>query len=177
VLAALDPLRELNLLRRGEQRNLADVLEEELQRVRRDLGLRLDLDLGLVGRRVDDRDLRLIERRIDVVELCGLELQLVQRERELVGVELTRAIPDLQEPLALVAREGLLDRRASGSALRFFCGQTAPLPRKPSHRSCMGGGRQKRRRTWASRARGRWSRGSDPPLARALSQAAPSTPA
>jgi len=142
VLAALDPLRELDLLRRGEQRNLADVLEEELQRVRRDLGLRLDLDLGLVGRRVDDRDLRLVERRVDVVELCGLELQLVQRERELVGVELARAIPDLEEPLALVAREGLLDRRASGSALRFFCGQTAPLPRQPSHGSHASGGRQ-----------------------------------
>jgi hypothetical protein len=51
VVAALDPLRELDLLRRGEQRHLADVLEEELERVGRDLpGLgRLGLALDLVG--------------------------------------------------------------------------------------------------------------------------------
>ena len=51
VLAALDALRELDLLRRGEQRNLADVLQEELQRVGRDLRLGLDLGLGLVAAR------------------------------------------------------------------------------------------------------------------------------
>ncbi len=97
---------------------------------------------GSSARRSHDRDLRLVERGVEVVELPGVELQLVERERELVGVELARAIPDLEEALALVAREGLLDRRASGSALRFFCGQTAPLPRQPSHGSHASGGRQ-----------------------------------
>ena len=37
VVAALDPLRELDLLGGGQQLDLADVLEEELQRVGRDL--------------------------------------------------------------------------------------------------------------------------------------------
>jgi hypothetical protein len=130
VLAALDALRELDLLRRGQQRDLADVLEEELQRVGRDLGLGLDLGLRIVGVRVDDRDLRLVERGVDIVELRGLEVQLVEREGELVRVELARAVPGFEQPLALVAGEDLLDRRSSGRALRFFGGQTAPLPRR-----------------------------------------------
>jgi len=143
VLAALDPLCELHLLGRGEQRDLADVLKEELERVGRDLGLGLDLGLRLlrlVG--MDDGDLGLLESRVEVVELCRLELELVERERELVGVELPGAVPRLQESLALVADEDLLDRRASGSALRFFSGQTAPLPRRRSHGSRTYGGRQ-----------------------------------
>ena len=37
VVAALDPLRELDLLRRGQQVDLADVLQEQLQRVGRDV--------------------------------------------------------------------------------------------------------------------------------------------
>ena len=41
VVAALDPLRELDLLRGGEQVDLADVLQEELERVGRDLALEL----------------------------------------------------------------------------------------------------------------------------------------
>ena len=92
MLAALDPLRELDLLCRREQRNLADVLEEELERVGRDLGLRrLDLDLGLVGlARVHDRDLRLVERGVELVQLRRLELELVERERDLVRVEAAR---------------------------------------------------------------------------------------
>jgi hypothetical protein len=93
---------------------------------------------------VHDRDLRLVERSVEVVELRRLELQLVERERQLVGVELTRAVPGLEQPLALVTGEDLLDRRASGSALRFVGGQTAPLPRQPSHGSCACGGRQSR---------------------------------
>ena len=98
---------------------------------------------------VDDRDLCLFEREVEVVELRGLQLELVERERELVRVDLAGAIAALEQPLALVAREDLLDRRSSGSALRFFSGQTAPLPRRPSHGSYRCGGRQKQR----SRAR------------------------
>jgi hypothetical protein len=145
VLAAFDALRELHLLRRRQERDLADVLEEELERVGRDLGFGIRLGLGrvrLVG--ADDGDLRLVERRIDVVELRRLEVELVERERELVRVDAARAISDLQEPLSLVAREDFLDRRSSGSALRVVSGQTAPLPRERSHRSYSGGGRQSR---------------------------------
>ena len=86
--------------------------------------------------------MRLFERGVEVVELRRLELQLVERERELVRVDLARAVSGLEQPLALVARENLLDRRSSGRALRFVGGQTAPLPRQRSHGSYAGGGRQ-----------------------------------
>jgi hypothetical protein len=142
MLAALDALRQLDLLRRRQERDLPDVLEEELQGVGRDLGLGLDRWLRLVGVGMDDRDLRLLERGVEVVELGGLQLELVERERELVGIDLARAVPALQQPLAIVASEDLLDRRSSGSALRFVSGQAAPLPRRPSHGSCSCGGRQ-----------------------------------
>ncbi len=151
VLAALDALRELDLLCGGQQRDLADVLEEELKGVGRDLGLGLDLRLGLIRSRSHHGDLRLVESSVEVVELPRVELQLVERERELVGVDLARAIPDLEEALALVAGEGLLDRRSGGSALRFFSGQTAPLPRRPSHGSYRYGGRQSDSQERASR--------------------------
>ena len=91
---------------------------------------------------VDDRDLRLFECCVEVVQLSRVEVELVESERELVGVELAGAIAALQQSLALVAREDLLDRRSSGSALRFFSGQTAPLPRRPSHGSYRCGRRQ-----------------------------------
>ena len=90
VVAALDALRELDLLRGGEQRHLADVLEEELQRVGRDLGFGLPflLALRLVASAADDLDLRVLEGRVELVHLCGVEVELVERERDLLGVEL-----------------------------------------------------------------------------------------
>jgi hypothetical protein len=91
---------------------------------------------------VHDRDLRLLEGGVELVELRRLELELVERERELVRVDLTGPVSALEQPLALVAGEDLLDRRSSGSALRFFGGQTAPLPRRPSQGSYANGGRQ-----------------------------------
>jgi hypothetical protein len=103
---------------------------------------------------VDDRDLRLLERRVELVELGRLELELVERERELVRVDLPGAVPDLEEPLALVAGEDLLDRRSSGSALRFFGGQAAPLPRRRSQGSYGSGGRQSLCAEPRSQARG-----------------------
>jgi hypothetical protein len=51
---------------------------------------------------VYDRDLRLVERGVEVVELGRLQFELVERERELVRVDLTRPIPGFQQPLALV---------------------------------------------------------------------------
>ena len=80
MVAALDPLRELDLLRGREQRHLADVLEEELERVGRDLG-RLLVELGVVHLGVgpvDDLDLQLVERGIELVGLPRLEVELVE---------------------------------------------------------------------------------------------------
>src|SRR5919197_819020 len=82
VVAALDAFRELDLLGRREQPNAADVLQEELQGVRRDLGRGLDFGGHvLLGR--DDLDLRLVERRVELVQLRRLEPELVERERDL----------------------------------------------------------------------------------------------
>jgi hypothetical protein len=135
VVAALDPLRELHLLRGREQGHLADVLEEELQRVGRDLGLDLglylDLDLVVVAS-CDDRDLGLVERSVELVQLARLELELVERERDLVRVQPPGLGAGLEQALGLVGREDVLDPRPSGRAptgrtLRFACGQTAPF--------------------------------------------------
>ena len=97
MLAALDALREFDLLRRREERHLADVLEEELQCVGRDLGRRLGFGLAVVDRvGVDDRDLRLFESCVEVVQLSRVEIELVESERELVGVELACPIAAFQ---------------------------------------------------------------------------------
>jgi hypothetical protein len=71
-------------------------------------------------------DLGLLERGVEVVELGGLEIELVEGERELVRVELARPVPDLQQALALVTRQDLLDGSPSRRALWLFCGQNAP---------------------------------------------------
>ena len=75
---------------------------------------------------MDNSDLRLLQRGVELVQLRRLEIELVEGERELVRVDLPGAVAALEQPLALVAPEDLLDRRASGSALRVVCGQTAP---------------------------------------------------
>ena len=95
----LDPLRELDLLRRGEERHLADVLEEELQRVGRDLrlGRPLLLRLGLALLAADDVHLRLFERRVELVQLRRIEVELVEREGDLLGVELAGALARLEQ--------------------------------------------------------------------------------
>ena len=143
VVAALDALRELDLLRRGQQRDLADVLEEELERVGRDLGAarpRARSRLVLLG--MDDRDLRLVEGGVELVELARLEIELVERECDLVRVEPAGLEPGLEQALRLVGREDVLDRCSNRRALRFPCDQSAPLARRRSHRSHRGGRRQ-----------------------------------
>ena len=90
MLAALDPLRQLDFLRRGQQRHLADVLEEELQRVGRDLARLLDLGLRLVA--LDDLDLQLLEGRVELVHLRRVEVELVERGRDVLGDQLARLL-------------------------------------------------------------------------------------
>ena len=98
VVAALDALRKLDLLRRGEQVDLADVLEEELQRVRRDLARLCDrlllLDLVDDG---NDLDLHLLERLVELVHLPRVELELVERERDVVLRDRTGGLGRLQK--------------------------------------------------------------------------------
>jgi len=127
MLAELDPLGELDLLRRGQERHLADVLEEELEGVGRDLGLRRPRALALfVGRGVgaDDLDLLLVERRVQRVDLRRIEIELVEREGELVGVQRPAGAAVLEERTCLVRLEPGFARRAPGVGC---CAQDAPL--------------------------------------------------
>ncbi len=128
MVAPLDTLRELDLLRGGQERDAPDVLQEELKRVSRDLGVRLRLALGLfLG--VDDRNLRLVERGVELVELTRLEVELVEREGDLVGLQAAGLESGLEQALSLVGREDILDRCSNRRALRFSC-QPAPIPRR-----------------------------------------------
>ena len=123
VVAALDPLRQLDLLRGGEQRHLADVLEEELERVGRDLACLLDLRLGLVP--LDDLDLQLVERRVELVDLRRVEVELVESARDVLREQLPCQPPALEQRLCLDGRQ---DVRMQ-AARRCWCFQyvTEPL--------------------------------------------------
>ena len=84
MVSALDPLGELDLLGGGQERDLADVLEEELERVGRDLArLRLEIELGVVvfG---DDLDVQLVESGVEILDLIRVEIELVKGDRDLV---------------------------------------------------------------------------------------------
>ena len=119
MVAALDALRELDLLRGGEQVDPADVLEEELERVGRDL-LRLDL----LGRCVvllvvagDDLDLELVERLVEVVDLAGVEIELVECERDVVGGQGAGLLAGLQQRPRLLGLERPYRRRPAATAV------------------------------------------------------------
>ena len=72
-VAALDPLRQLDLLRGGQQLHLADVLQEELQRVGRDLTDRCDRLVVLLDVASDDVDVHLLERAVEVVDRARVD--------------------------------------------------------------------------------------------------------
>ena len=59
------------------QVDLADVLQEELQRLGRDFAL---VDLGLLLGRLDDLDVQLLEPAVQLVDLRRLELELINRD-------------------------------------------------------------------------------------------------
>ena len=135
MVARLDPLCELDLLRGREEGHLADVLEEELERVGRDLrlgrlpgALALRLRLGLVGD--DDLDLLLVERVVERVDLGGIEIELVERERQLVGVETPLRAARLEERPPFVGLKN--DVRCRCRPFRFpwcCCAQDRPFRR------------------------------------------------
>jgi hypothetical protein len=134
VVAALDPLRQLDLLGGREQRHLADVLEEQLEGVGRDLavGLPLPLGLGILLVAGDDLDLLLVELLVEGVELAGVEVELVERERQLVRVEPSCRATGLEDGTRLV-RLGDAVRRCRARDPRIGCAQDRPLSsREPS---------------------------------------------
>ena len=105
MVAALDALRQLDLLRCGEQIDLADVLQKELQRVGRDLARLFRGLLLFLFRRGDDLDVELFERVVEVVHLPRLEVELVERERNLVRTQLPVFPPGFEQGLRVVRLE------------------------------------------------------------------------
>jgi hypothetical protein len=90
VVAALDPLCELNLLCSREQIDPTDVFEEELQRIGRDLAHDLaDGTVAVVRRRLgaDDGDVQLLERVVEGIERRRLEVELGEGERDLLRAQ------------------------------------------------------------------------------------------
>jgi hypothetical protein len=119
--AALDPLCQLDLLRGGQQVDLADVLQEELQRVGGDLTRLLDRPLRLLPS-VNHLDLLLFERVVEVVDLRCVELELAQRERDLLHAQRPGLAACFQQPLGLVRLQHLGDgRRSSPFPLLAHC--------------------------------------------------------
>ena len=133
MVAGLDALCELDLLRGGEQRHLADVLEEELERVGRDLGFDLPLLLALLRGAVDgdDFDLRVLEGRVELVQLCGVEVELVESEGDLLGVELAGEPAGIEQRARLCQIEDTLDGD-SRRAPHISCAQNRPLSSRAS---------------------------------------------
>jgi len=99
---------ELDLLRGGQEIDLADVLQEELQRVGRDLARLFDSFLLLLDAG-DDLDVELLERVVKVVDLPRLEVELVERDGDLVGTELPVFLPCVEQRLCIVRLEQVDD--------------------------------------------------------------------
>ena len=117
-VAALDPLRQLDLLRRRQQLVPAGLAQEELQRVgrrlerlrrrrRRLLGRRLGLGLAL---RLDEQlDPAPVELLIDGVGLERIELERLQHLDQLDLPQLAAGLRRLEQRRQLLAGEDRLD--------------------------------------------------------------------
>jgi len=105
MVAALDPLRELDLLRSGQQVDLADVAQEELQRVGRDLARLGDRVLLVRRARVDDLDVDVAQRLVEIVDLSRVEVELAEADRDLLGRQRPRFLRRLEQRARLVGVE------------------------------------------------------------------------
>jgi hypothetical protein len=126
---SLDALRELHFLRRGQELDAPDVLQEELERIGRDLA-RLLVQRHLLGALPGghDLDLKLVESVVEVVDLTCLELELVECERDLLGVHAAGLLCGFEEPPGLLGLEHVCD----GSTPIRYCAQLrSPSPAGP----------------------------------------------
>ena len=107
VVAALDPLGELDLLRGGQQLDAPDLAQEEGERVDRGVAL-VDLErhlrLGGLGL-VDELDVRVLERAQNLVDLGRLEVELVERSRDLLVCHEAGSDPSLDQNTSFVEHE------------------------------------------------------------------------
>jgi hypothetical protein len=102
LVAALDPLRELDLLDRRQERPLRDVAQEELQGVAGGLGDGGGLEcagsrlVGALGR-VDDFDAAAVGLGVERLERTLLEIELLDRRRDLAELEAAVVLSLLEE--------------------------------------------------------------------------------
>src|ERR1035441_6490235 len=102
-VAALDALREVDLLLGCQQSHLADVLQEQLQRVGSHVGLQVERDLGLAAPALVRGSLHLVgdgRCRVDVLDqldLRALEEPVQLLDVGLVDVEPGRGRRDLRD--------------------------------------------------------------------------------
>jgi hypothetical protein len=121
AIAALDALRERDLLGRCEQRILADLVQEHRDRVRGGgqagrLGVELELVVGVVLVLVcANLDPALLERSVERLELVSLEVVLLRQRRDRVGVDEPVAGSIVEQPRDF---RGFEDGRADGASFR-----------------------------------------------------------
>ena len=110
LVAALDLLRELDLLRSGEERVAAGLVEEELQRVGR-RGREVAVDVRRSGvdcfaAVVGEADPALLDLRVERLQLVLAELQLLHGRAELGQVEAAGLLTGVEQ-----RREALVTHR------------------------------------------------------------------
>jgi hypothetical protein len=130
MLAALDALRELDFLGCREQVDPADVLQKELERICRGFGCARRGGFFLFFRR-DDLDLLLLERRVELVELDYLKVEVDQREGDLLRRHRAAFAGGLHEALRLIRLEHVLHALAFHRPYYLLtpCAHDFPLPR------------------------------------------------
>ena len=101
LISALDALRELDLLRGGEERITTRLVEEELERIgRRMREVAVDIGGALLLRPaaiVREHDVPLVELGVESLELVVLELDVLQGRTELGEVEATCFFPGFEQ--------------------------------------------------------------------------------
>jgi hypothetical protein len=125
VVAALDALGELDFLRGREQRHAADVLEEQLEGVGGDVVcFGLEIELGLLGGSLlEHLDVQLLESVVELVDLRGLQLELVEAQRDLFLSQEPRVLTLPDQRLGGV----LLQQRQSSHSIPSPLSHQTPL--------------------------------------------------
>src|SRR4029450_6397705 len=105
------------------QVDLADVLQKQLERICRDVrALEVERRFLALLLGLDDLDVQLLEQTVELVDLPGVESQLVERGRDLFRIELSRLPPGLKELPRLLDFENAT-RRPSTCCSLLPCAQ------------------------------------------------------
>ena len=144
-VAALDPLREVDLLLGGEQADLADVLEEQLQRVRRHVRLQVErgrlaplaaLRLGALGVRrrslggidvVDHLHALALQVPVELLDVALVDLDLGQRLGDLAVGDHAHGLTLGDEVLDLLELLKFRDQHRLAASSFLVCCRVSPV--------------------------------------------------